>query len=265
MIEFSKIKQVFLDMDDTIYKGTYLFPCTKPFLAFLRVRNIGYAFLSNNSSYSISEYVTRLANMGVEVTEKNFYNSTLYCIDYLKRNHPEYKKLYLLGMSSIIPEFEAAGFEIVEDDPDAVIVAFDRTLSYDRLCRAAWFVKQGVPSFATHPDVFCPTDQPTWLVDCGAITRCIEHSTGVTLKVLGKPDPGILQLGAARFGATALEVLMVGDRLATDVAVGRNAGAWSCHISPGCDYSSTPENLRPHLTCRDLGELHALWKESENK
>ena len=172
MIEFSKIKQVFLDMDDTIYKGTYLFPCTKPFLAFLRERNIGYAFLSNNSSYSISEYVKRLANMGVEVTEKNFYNSTLYCIDYLHRNHPEFKKLYLLGMSSIIPEFEAAGFEIVEDDPDAVIVAFDRNLVYDRLCRASWFVKQGVPSFATHPDVFCPTDQPTWLVDCGAITKC---------------------------------------------------------------------------------------------
>jgi ribonucleotide monophosphatase NagD (HAD superfamily) len=83
--------------------------------------------------------------------------------------------------------------------------------------------------------------------------------------VLGKPDPGILQLGAARFGASAQEVLMVGDRLATDVAVGRNAGAWSCHISPGCDYSDTPENLRPHLTCRDLGELHALWKESLEK
>ena len=58
---------------------------------------------------------------------------------------------------------------------------------------------------------------------------------------------------------------MFGDRLATDVAVGRNAGAWSCHISPGCDYSDTPENLRPHLTCRDLGELHALWKESLEK
>ena len=101
-------------MDDTIYKGTYLFPCTKPFLAFLREQNVGYAFLSNNSSYSIMEYVKRLANMGVEVTEKNFYNSTLYCIDYLHRNHPEFKKLYLLGMSSIVPEFEAAGFEMTE-------------------------------------------------------------------------------------------------------------------------------------------------------
>ena len=109
MIEFSKIRQVFLDMDDTIYKGTTLFPCTKPFLAFLRERNIGYAFLSNNSSYSIGEYVKRLAGMGVEVTEQNFYNSTLYCIDYLHRNHPEYKKLYLLGMQSIVPEFENAG------------------------------------------------------------------------------------------------------------------------------------------------------------
>jgi len=265
MIEFSKIRHVFLDMDDTIYKGSRLFDCTKPFLALLTERNIGYAFLSNNSSYSIAEYAARLKNMGVEVTEKNFYNSTLYCIDYLHSHHPELKKLFLMGMDSIVPEFEAAGFEITRTDPQAVIVAFDRSLTYEKLCRTAWFVKQGLPAFATHPDVFCPTNEPTWLVDCGAMTACIEKATGKTLKVLGKPDPGMLRLGAERFGATPEQVLMIGDRLATDVAVGRNAGAWSCHISPGCDYSTTPEALRPHITCRDLGELHRLWKESEKK
>ena len=29
--------------------------------------------------------------------------------------------------------------------------------------------RQGLPFIATHPDLVCPTDEPTVLVDCGAI------------------------------------------------------------------------------------------------
>jgi ribonucleotide monophosphatase NagD (HAD superfamily) len=109
-------------MDDTIYCGTTLFPTTKPFLEFLTSKNISYAFLSNNSSYSTSQYVERLANMGLEVTPSHFYTSTDYTIDFLKHFHPEYKKIFLLGMPGIRPAFESAGFQLVDDNPDAVVV-----------------------------------------------------------------------------------------------------------------------------------------------
>ena len=200
--------------------------------------------------------------MGVDATEKNFYSSTLYAIDYLKKYHPEIRKIFLLGMAGIVPEFEGAGFQVVDEAPDAVILAFDRSLVYDRLCKASWYISKGVPGFATHPDVFCPTDQPTFLVDCGAITKCVETATGKTVKVLGKPDPGMLLAGAARCNVQASEVMMIGDRLSTDIAVGCNAGAWTCHISTQNDYSGVPEKMRPSITCRDLAELQKYWEKS---
>ncbi len=259
----SRVRQVFLDMDDTIYRGSTLFPTTLPFLEFLKKRGIGRTFLSNNSSYGKAEYVSRLEAMGIACSADDFYTSTDYTIDYLARHHPQYRSIYLLGMPAIEPEFAAAGFRIEpkNDDVDAVIVAFDRKLDYERLCRASWLIWRGIPAFATHPDVFCPTDRPTRRVDCGAVTACIEAATGKKLKVLGKPDPGMLIAGAARRGADVSECLMAGDRLATDVAVARNAGALACHITPGCDYSDTPESLRPDFSCRDLGVLQKIWED----
>ena len=231
--QLKSVRMVFLDMDGTIYHGRTLFPTTLPFLEFLRKRGIGYAFLSNNSSYSTEEYVAKLHRMGIETTAENFYTSTCYTIDFLKRNHPEIKRIHLFGMPCIRPEFTAAGFEFDDETPQAVI---------------------------THPDVYCPTDQPTWLPDCGAITRCLEVSTNTKLKVLGKPDPGMLREAAARYAVPVEQCLMAGDRLATDIALGQNAGAVTCHIlQPGADLV-VPENIHPDFQVNNLGELQRIWE-----
>lgn len=263
-MQLNKIRQVFLDMDGTIYHGSMLFPTTIPFLNFLKERGIGYTFLSNNSSFSTDEYIAKLANMGIEASEKEFYISTDYTIDYLKRNHPELRKIYLMGMECIFPAFEKAGFSLTDTDPEAVVVAFDRSLTYEKLCKAAWFMKQGLPAFATHPDVFCPTNQDTWLPDCGSFIACLETATGKKLKVLGKPDPGMLIEGAARSGIPVENSLMVGDRLHTDIAVGRNAGALTAWITPEPSViPECPSELAPHFRVRDLGELQNIWEKEK--
>ena len=253
------VKAVFLDMDGTIYHGGTLYPTTMPFLDFLKSRKIPYAFCSNNSSYSKDEYVARLAKYGIKTSKENFYTSVDFLVDTLRAEHPEWKRLYLLGVPAMKAEMEEAGYEIVDDNPEAVIVSFDKTLTYKRLCEASWFIYNGVPGFSTHPDVFCPTDQPTRLVDCGAISRCVELATGKTLRQLGKPDAGFLQRAAARFGVRPENALMCGDRLATDIAAGVNAGTLTCRIvGPGADLSSKAD-VTPTFTCDNLGELQALW------
>lgn len=254
------VRQVFLDMDGTIYHGSRLYPTTIPFLNFLKSRNIGYKFLSNNSSFSTQEYVAKLGKLGISATPDEFYISTDYCIDYLKANFPGVKKLFIMGMESIFSAFEAAGFTVTDTAPDAVIVAFDRTLTYEKLCKTAYFIKQGIPAFATHPDVFCPTDQPTFLVDCGAFTACLETATRCKITVLGKPDPGFLRAAAARCGVLPENTLMAGDRLATDIRLGLNAGSVTCRLTgPGADLTPC-DDVTPDITVNDLGELQNMWE-----
>ncbi|MDR3297678.1 MAG: HAD-IIA family hydrolase, partial [Prevotellaceae bacterium] len=216
------IKHVALDMDGTIYNGSTLFPFTVPFLAKLKAQGIGYSFLTNNPSRSADDYLRHLHGMGIPASREQMYTSAQATIGYLKAKLPSAQRLFLLGTPSMIAEFEAAGFTSTRDDaddrPDALVVAFDTTLAYPRLCRAAWWAMQGLPYLATNPDRVCPTDQPTVLVDCGAICACIEHATGRHPDVvIGKPDPRMLDGILARYQLQPHELAMVGDRLYTDV------------------------------------------------
>lgn len=234
----SHIRHVALDMDGTIYMGQSLFDYTRPFLARLREMGVTYSFLTNNPSTSIADYLTKLAGMGIEATEEEMYTTALATIDYIRTHYPEARRLYILGTPSMTAEFERAGFSATansaDDRPDAVVVAFDKTLEYSRLCRAAYWVQQGLPYVATNPDRVCPTDQPTVLVDCGSICKCIEHATGRQPDiVLGKPDPNMLTGVQSRYGVEADEVAMVGDRIYTDIEMAFNAGAMGVLVLSG--------------------------------
>ena len=233
-----RIRHVALDMDGTIYMGMTLFDYTRPFLQRLRELGITYSFLTNNPSTSIADYLHKLEGLGIEATEEEMYTTALATIDYIRSHYPEARRLYLLGTPSMIGEFERAGFEATtdsaDDRPDVVVVAFDKTLEYSRLCRAAWWVQQGLPYIATNPDRVCPTDQPTVLVDCGSICKCIEHATGRRPDiVLGKPDPNMLTGVQSRYGVRPDEVAMVGDRIYTDIEMAHNAGAFGVLVLSG--------------------------------
>ncbi|MBO4476660.1 MAG: HAD-IIA family hydrolase [Bacteroidales bacterium] len=239
------IKHMALDMDGTLYLGSRLFPWTQGFLKTLRDKGIGYTFLTNNPTRSVADYLAKLAGMGIEATEDNMLTTSLAAIDWIRSHLPGARRLFMLGTPSMVSQFEKAGFEAAADDPadrpDALVVSFDMTLTYDRLCRAAWWAKQGIPYIATNPDRVCPTEKETVLVDCGSIQKCIEEATGRRPDiVLGKPDPSMLEWIMQRHGLKPSEVAMVGDRVYTDMAMARNAGAVGILVLSG---ETTPQML----------------------
>jgi HAD superfamily hydrolase (TIGR01450 family) len=239
------IKHLALDLDGTLYLGGQLFAFTLEFLERISAMGIGHTFFTNNSSVATSGYVEKLRRLGIRADASEIYSSTTATIDYLRASRPELRRLFVLGTPALRQEFAEAGFDLHEptgdceprdDDvePDGVVVGFDTTLDYPRLCRAAWWISRGKPFLATHPDAVCPTDQPTVLPDCGAICKLLTHATGREPDaVLGKPSPQMLYGAMARVGANPHEVAVVGDRLYTDVALAQAAGAVSVLVLTG--------------------------------
>lgn len=280
--KLGSIKHLALDMDGTIYLGSKLFPFTIDFLSSMKAAGIGYSFLTNNPTKSVADYLGKLAEMGITADEDNMYTTSLAAIDYIKRTWPSARRLFLLGTPSMISQFEKAGFESCSDDPDdvpdALVVAFDTTLTYSRLCRAAWWASQGIPYVATNPDRVCPTDQKVVLVDCGSLQKCIEHATGRKPDiVLGKPDPTMLDGIRLRHSLEPSQIAMVGDRIYTDTAMAHNAGAVGVLVLSGETTLETaekvaqdakdnpaPEFFPPDIIVRDIKELGELILESRN-
>ena len=265
----SKIRHLALDMDGTIYLGSTLFPYTLKFLADMKEAGIGYSFLTNNPSRSVADYLKKLEGLGIQADEENMYTTSLAAIDYIKTHYPEAKRLFLLGTPSMISQFEKAGFESCADDPDDVpdvlVVAFDMTLNYQRLCRAAWWASQGVPYIATNPDRVCPTDQKVVLVDCGSMCKCIEHATGRQPDItLGKPDPNMLYGIMERLDLKPEEVAMVGDRIYTDVQMAFNAGAFGVLVLSGETTLEIEAEAprKPDLTAQNIAVLGELLRKS---
>ena len=227
-----------LDMDGTIYSGGTLFKSTLPFLALLGELGIEHTFLTNNSSKSSKDYLARLDTIGIAATPGQLYTSTQATIEYLQQQIPAVKRLFVLGTISMSREMESAGFELTADDagdkPDGVLVGFDTELTYARLCRAAYWISKGKPYVATHPDRICPTDQPTVLVDCGAMCAALEQATGRKPDmVLGKPDPCMLRGILHRHTLKPAQLAMVGDRLYTDMAMAQRVGALGVLVLTG--------------------------------
>jgi HAD superfamily hydrolase (TIGR01450 family) len=263
MLDLGRIRHVALDMDGTIYLGKKVFPQTLPFLHKLPRLGINHSFLTNNCSHSRADYVQRLRQIGVAADLDSIQTSAQATAHYISTQLPHARRLFVLGTPGLHEDFRAAGFNIVSDQPDAVVVGFDTALTYDALCQTAYWISTGLPYVATHPDRVCPTDQPIVLPDCAAICALLETATGRKPEAVpGKPNPAMLLSVCAKYNLKPHEVALVGDRLYTDIRMACDAGALAVLTLTGetkrSDLETCPAANHPDLIINHLGELQQL-------
>jgi len=263
------LRHVALDMDGTIYRGDALFATTRPFLALLGRLGIGHTFLTNNSSRSTADYLKHLRKLGIVATAEQLYTSTQAAIAHLRERIPAARRLFVLGTASLQRELAGSGFTLAadsaRDQPDAIVVGFDTGLTFSRLCRASYWIEQGKPFIATHPDRVCPTNLPTVLVDCGSICAALEKATGRKPDAVpGKPDPRMLRGILERHSLAPRQLAMVGDRVYTDMAMARQAGVLGVLVLTGetTTAQKIPRADAPGLVVSDLAELGERFRQA---
>ncbi len=243
-----------LDMDGTVYLGNQLFPETLPFLQRIRESGAFYLFFTNNASRAKDTYVSRLNGMGIPAGPENILTSAETTIAFLKQHRPG-KSVYVVGTPDLIRSFEDAGI-CVEEDAPIVVASFDTTLTYDKLEKACRYIREGAEFISTHPDFNCPVEGG-FIPDSGAICALITASTGKLPRYFGKPYEDTLQIIEEFSGVAREDMVVVGDRLYTDIALGAKHGVASVLVLSG---ETTLEDLEgsdvnPSVIVQNVGEL----------
>ncbi len=258
--QLSDIKCFLMDMDGTIYLGDRLLPGAQDWLDLLELHGLDYYFLTNNSSRSRVEYALKLQGLGLPVPEEKIFTSGEATAIWLQKHYPD-ASLYVVGTPALEQEFERHGFTLVDDDPDVVVLGFDTTLTYDKLWKLCDHVVAGKPFIATHPDINCPTENG-FKPDIGAMIELIAASTGRRPDVIvGKPNEPIVTALAEKTGFPVEAHCMVGDRLYTDIALGK----WGITTALVLSGETKAEDLtgsefKPDFVLRDIVEMTALLK-----
>lgn len=255
-----------LDMDGTFFLGERLLPGALEFLALLNRLNLPFSFLTNNTSRSRADYVTKLMGLGVKETDARVFTAGDATIRYL-REHFDGKGVCLIGTRSLQEDFRAAGIRLDDQQPAVVVLGYDTELTYEKLTRLCGFVRQGLPYLATHPDVNCPTPEGP-IPDIGAMMAMVEKSTGRWPdKIFGKPDRNLIEQLAGMLKLKPESLVMVGDRLYTDIALGTTAGVTTVLVLSG---ETKLEDLagsayQPDYVCENLGELGEMLEAAREK
>jgi len=252
----SEAKAFLLDMDGTFFLGDRLLPGAMELLELLNQRGLPFSFLTNNTSRSKLDYIGKLRGLGVSEEDARVYTAGDATIAYLKKNHAG-EKVFLLGTESLAESFRESGIELSESDPDLVVIGYDTSLTYARLSAFCRFVRRGLPYIATHPDINCPSPEGP-LPDIGAMMSLVEASTGRKADVvIGKPNPGIVTALAEEWGLEPEDIVMIGDRLYTDIALGKTAGVRTVLVLSGETRREDLENTsyKPDLVCENLADL----------
>ncbi len=261
MQAFPPIRAFLLDLDGTCYVGSRSLPNTLPFLDHLRERGIPYLFLTNNSSTTAAAYVQKLRARGFPVED----GQVLTCADASARHllqETPWRRIYLVATEPVEEEFRRHGFKLTFENAEAVLLAFDTTITYRKMEEMAHLLQAGVPYYATSPDITCITERGL-TPDVGVFIAGMKVMTGREPVILGKPSFYMVQAALERLGLSSAQgVAMVGDQLDTDITMGVTQGLVSVLVLTGETTLEKAEAfpLKPDFVASDLGEVLAWMR-----
>jgi phosphoglycolate/pyridoxal phosphate phosphatase family enzyme len=233
----------FFDCDGVLFNGTVYMKESFEVLNELTRLGKNVFFMTNMSKSSRKNLYDKLVLGGYTPEMDHLFTSSYLAARYLSLNHPEVEKVYLVGLSGLREEIEEQGFTVVgghEDDDKkmngdmfdqlevdekigAVVAALDFDFNYYKLAYASILLQRGAHFIATNQDSNVKMRRYK-MPGGGCMVKAIEHAFGKTPYVVGKPNPAVIEIATQAYGLNKKRCLMVGDRLDTDIQLGKNAG-----------------------------------------
>lgn len=264
--EILNSKKLFIfDMDGTIYLGEIPFDFAINFIKNLRQSGKQVLFFTNNASHTTPFYLEKLTRLGFEPSIDEIMTAGDVTFEFLNR-HRSGKSVYMVATDELTEEYRKKGINVLNgqeniQSADVVVTSFDTSLTYEKLNIACRLIRGGAEYISTHPDFNCPTENG-FIPDSGAIAALVTASTGIVPTYFGKPYKETIEMIAEYTKYSTTEMCIFGDRLYTDIALGKSFGVTSCLVLSGetkqHDVDVANDADKPDLVFNSLDNVNKL-------
>ena len=246
------------DMDGVLVRENNALPGAQGLIDTLTEREVPFLVLTNNSIYTNRDLSARLERSGLHVPEDRIWTSANATAAFLTQQSPE-SSAFVIGEAGLTTALHSAGYVMTEQDPEYVVLGETRNYSFNALTHAIRLIEGGAKFIATNPDTTGPSDEGT-LPATGSVAAMIRTATGRSPYFVGKPNPVMIRAGLNAIGAHSESPPLPGDRMATDVRAGVEAGLRTHLVLTGStsrgDVESYP--FRPYAIHEGVGEIVEL-------
>lgn len=234
------------DLDGTVYHGTEAVPEAGVFIKKLQYKGIEPYYITNNSSATPAQVQEKLAGFGITAKVDHIMTSAIATARYCKENYPN-ATVQMIGEKGLEAALQAEGIQIVQENPDVVVVGIDRAIDYEKLSAVSLAIRAGAKFIGTNGDKAIPSERGL-LPGNGSFIKLIEFTTGVTPTIIGKPAAYMLRYIQQKSGVTKEEMVMIGDNYDTDILGGIRYGVDTVHLDGGVTSTADLKNKKEQPT-----------------
>ncbi|MGD8588023.1 MAG: TIGR01458 family HAD-type hydrolase [Chromatiales bacterium] len=254
---------ILFDLDGVFYVGNQLIPGSLETLAWVQDQAIPHLFLTNTTSRPRSALVSKLSRLGIQIQEDQLLTPALAAIKWIKQHTAGKTALFVPEVTR--SEFhELPCLDETESGPvDAVVIGdLGEAWNFETLNRAFRLLMQQPPAALIALGMTRYWRAPDGLrLDTAPFVVALQHASGVTPTVLGKPAKGFFAAALDRIGCTAPDTIMVGDDIRGDIGGAQEAGIRGVLVRTGkFQPSDLASGIQPAAVLASIAELPAWWK-----
>ncbi len=254
----SEFDSLFLDLDGVVYRSGEAVPKAVDALNLATDRGAQIRFLTNNASRTPAQVAEQLVALGLHADVDMVVTSAQAVAQLLASHFPSGSSIFTVGDVGLENALRESGLyptRSADADPVAVVQGHSPHTNWGELAQAGYLIESGIPWYACNEDLSIPTAQGL-APGNGAFVALLATLTDETPLVAGKPEPALFNTAAATVRGT---ILMIGDRLDTDIEGGKRAGIPSAWVNTGVhsfsDVMTAPARQRPDFILNDLAGL----------
>ena len=252
---------VIMDLDGCVYVADRPTHGAVEALEKLRRLGIKTLYVTNNPGKTSEDCAEMLRRMGIRCDAEDFLTvgeaTALYIYSRSGRS-----KVLVITENGVKEYCRRIGHKLLDlsewMQAEYVIVGHDHEINYQKLTAGLRAILNGAVFIGTNPDVTHP-GRDGIEPGSGAIIAPFKAMTGIDPIIIGKPSEIIMDIALEKMEINVENVLVVGDRLDTDVKAGKSIGADTALVLTGItkkdDLAEVPEELKPTYVFRDLLEL----------